>query len=913
MSATSPSKRTVAIVPHTHWDREWYSPFQDFRMRLVKLLDALLPMLEADLSYARFMLDGQTMVIDDYLEIRPEAQAALTRLAASGRLSVGPWMVLMDEFMVSGETMVRDLQLGMARGAQFGGAMQVGYLPDMFGHVAQMPQMLRLAGLEHAVVWRGVPLAITQTAFWWEAPDGSRVRAEYLYGSYSNGRDIPDDAKRLVGRARDYEAELGPVRIGDLLLMNGTDHQMPQPWLGRVVAEANHVQDEYEFVITSLPEYLPTQPVVGLATWRGELRSGARANVLMGVASNRVDIHRGCAAAERAVEKRAEPLSALFRAADAYPHALLGLAWRLLVANSAHDSSCACSADEVVDQVAVRYAEARQLGDGLTADAIADLARCVDAPQHALVVVNPTARARGGLVELSLPGHGPAHVVTTDGVARPAQVIAERGGIAFSTAVNGSKVRWVLDLMRGTEFAGNNVARVATETTADGTLDVTLHIASPGEEPVDLGELREQMLERGDAGGSIRVKVHRPPSRRLLFDAGSIAGFGWSTLRAAEGDGPAGTVAVSGTTLHNEHLDVEIDAATGTYAIATRDGVSVGGLGRLVDGGDGGDTYNYSPPNVDVEISEPETVSVAVLESGPVRARVAIDTTYGWPKHAIGNERACAARGDDRVAVTVRTTLELRPDERFVRVRTELDNPCDDHRLRAHFPLPAPVKGSDAECAFAVVQRGLTAEGGDLEFGLPTFVSRRFVDASDGAVGLALLHDGLLEYEVVDDGRELALTLLRATGYLSRSEPSLRPNPAGPVDPVFGAQMRGRNRCDYAVLPHRGDWRAADLYAAADAFLVPLERARVGAISSRSVPAAGSALEVDGAEVSAVARDAGGLVVRLFRTDADVGAVTISQGGLPSRGWITDLRGAPLTAFEGSVTMRPWEIVTLRV
>jgi len=182
--------------------------------------------------------------------------------------------------------------------------MQVGYLPDMFGHVAQMPQLLRLAGLEHAVVWRGVPPAITQTAFWWEAPDGSRVRAEYLYGSYSNGRDLPDDAKRLVGRARDYEAELGTVRIADMLLMNGTDHQMPQLGLGRVVAEANQIQDDYQFVVTSLAEYLPTQPVEGLATWRGELRSGARANVLMGVASNRVDIHRACAAAERAVDDR---------------------------------------------------------------------------------------------------------------------------------------------------------------------------------------------------------------------------------------------------------------------------------------------------------------------------------------------------------------------------------------------------------------------------------------------------------------------------------------------------------------------------------------------------------------------------------------------------------------------------------
>ncbi|HEV2309084.1 MAG TPA: alpha-mannosidase, partial [Acidimicrobiia bacterium] len=312
---------TVAIVPHTHWDREWYQPFQVFRIRLVALLDQLLPLLESDLSYARFLLDGQTAVLDDYLAVRPEAASRLARLATSGRLQVGPWMILMDEFMVSGETLVRDLQLGMARATELGGAMQVGYLPDMFGHVAQMPQLLAHAGLRHAVVWRGVPQAVTQTAFWWEAPDGSRVRAEYLYGSYSNGRDLPDDAKALITRAHGYELELGPARLpgGGMLLMNGTDHQLPQPWLGRVVAEANDLQDDYSFVVTSLPEYLADQPTDGLMTWAGELRSGARANVLMGVASNRVDVHRLCAAAERALERRAEPLSALLRPPHEYP------------------------------------------------------------------------------------------------------------------------------------------------------------------------------------------------------------------------------------------------------------------------------------------------------------------------------------------------------------------------------------------------------------------------------------------------------------------------------------------------------------------------------------------------------------------------------------------------------------------
>src|SRR6202011_786545 len=206
---------------------------------------------------------------------------------------VGPWSVLMDEFLVSGETIVRNLQLGLERAAAFGGAMAVGYLPDMFGHIAQMPQLLRSAGFEHAVVWRGVPAAVDRTAFWWQAPDGSQVRAEYLRVGYGNGAAMPDDAKALVRRVAAHEAEVGTFFVGPdspMLWMNGTDHQTPQPWLGTVVSEANAIQDDYRLVVSSLPEYLATAPTAGLPTWAGELRSGARANLLMGVASNRVDV-----------------------------------------------------------------------------------------------------------------------------------------------------------------------------------------------------------------------------------------------------------------------------------------------------------------------------------------------------------------------------------------------------------------------------------------------------------------------------------------------------------------------------------------------------------------------------------------------------------------------------------------------
>jgi alpha-mannosidase len=216
--------RRVAIVPHTHWDREWYGSFQDFRLNLVDLFDALLPLLESDDGYAHFMLDGQTAVVDDYLEIRPEAEDRLRALASAGRISMGPWYILMDEFLASGETIIRNLQMGLLRGSAFGGSMAVGYLPDMFGHIAQMPQILRQAGFTDAVVWRGVPSAITRTGFIWEAPDGSAVRAEYLPDGYGNGAVLPEDAKALVQRTADLFEETGDWLLGDLLCMNGSDH-----------------------------------------------------------------------------------------------------------------------------------------------------------------------------------------------------------------------------------------------------------------------------------------------------------------------------------------------------------------------------------------------------------------------------------------------------------------------------------------------------------------------------------------------------------------------------------------------------------------------------------------------------------------------------------------------------------------
>src|SRR5262249_3689347 len=159
------------------------------------------------------------------------------------------------------------------------------------------------------------------------------------------GRGLPDDWRLLAARAAAYERELGDAMLpgGAMLLMNGSDQVAAQPTLPAVVRDANEGQDRYRFSLTSLPEYLDAQPDDGLPVWQGELRSGARANVLMGVASNRVDVHQLAAQAERAVERTGEPLVALYASPDSPAVQLLDLAWERLVLDSAHDSSCACS------------------------------------------------------------------------------------------------------------------------------------------------------------------------------------------------------------------------------------------------------------------------------------------------------------------------------------------------------------------------------------------------------------------------------------------------------------------------------------------------------------------------------------------------------------------------------------------
>jgi hypothetical protein len=871
----------VNVVPHTHWDREWYRTFQDLRLALVEVLDDLLDDLAADPALTHFLLDGQVAAVDDYLELRPEREAELRAHLRSGRLATGPWYTLPDEFLVSGETLVRNLELGMDRADELagrdGGAMAVGYLPDTFGHVAQMPQLLVRTGLLHAVVWRGVPAAVDRTGFWWDAPDGTTVRAEYLPTGYGNGARMPADPGAFLARLDAWLERVGDlVRDDPILLMNGTDHLPHQPGLPPLLEAVTAASaGRFDVRLTSLHAHVTGAPTDGLPRWRGELRSSARANLLPGVTSNRIDVRRAAARAERVLEQEAEPMWAAFAPSGLWPGRALHLAWKAMVRNAAHDSVCACSHDEVVDAVLHRYAEARQIGDALRAQGLRLVGAALAGGDE--VAVNTLARTRGGLVQVTRLGHR----------AEPGeQLLAATPPLTLLHTLPAAAAGDVLESELDVRPPIHGVAFVDAD---DGALELHLQtdLTARGRFPARPSVDHMRSLAEAEPDRVVRIHLAETARREVLVRIEGVPGYGWAPVAAA----PVAPVTATDRRLANALVTVEVEAATATFSL---DGH--GGLGRLVDDGDAGDTYNHCPPDHDIVVDGPEAADVRVGETGPLRATLTVDARYRLPER-IDDATSSRVGGRD---VAVSTVLELRAGERFARVTTAVDNVCEDHRLRAWFPLPEPTLTSAAGCAFATVARGLDVESGPTETGVATYPSRRFVHAG----GLTITHEGLPEYELVDvrpgGATALALTLLRATRFLSRGPMATRRLPAGPILELRGAQVPGRHVLRYAVA--LGD---VDPYVLSDDAWVDL-RVAMGA-GLGSMGPFHQALDVRGAEVSSLRRRQGRLELRAYNPRPTATTLTIAG----RHGDVVDLRGRVVASFGGTLPLGPFGIVTV--
>ena len=895
----------IVFVPHTHWDREWYEPFQVFRFRLVEALDQVLATAEADPDF-RFTLDGQTAAIEDYLEIRPENTDRIRAIVASGQLALGPWLILLDEFLCTGETIVRNLQLGWSGAEKLGGAMPVGYLPDMFGHVAQMPQILARAGIDHTAFWRGVPGRVDGHAFRWVAPDGSSVRAEYLFDGYGNALDVllvPDEIPRAL---RDYQ-ELTSERWGDdpILGLVGTDHMAPNPELMNWVRRFTTA--EYPISVATLSEYVHSlEPRDDLMAVEGELRSHARGNILPGVISIRLGLKEAMATSERILDE-AERLAARWSEQDFAP--FLELAWRKIIESTAHDSVVGSGTDETVDQVAARLAEAGQIARSVRDGVLRELAQPLPSDTYLVANVLPYDRTVFVDVEVASPDENLAVIAElADGTRLSVQEIGRSPVVLGDERMDASQLVRVLRRIHRRELFGQDIDTYTIEPNK-----LTFQVAEVPRTPeFDLLALRAELVAAAAAHpGEWEVHTLAEPRRRVLVEVPTPAS-GSNAFRVLQGESAHAEHPVSSSenAIGNGLVTAHV-GADGLVDVTGVDGTVLTGVGRLVDQGDRGDSYNFGPLADDTVVTDPTRVDVETVESGPVRSVVKVTRHYELPA-------GLAADVDNRLGetteVAVDTLVEVRSGEPFVRFSVSFVNPVGDHRLRMHVPLPEPVTGSASEGQFAVTERGLIGEGGWGEFPIPTYPAMGFVSA--GAATVLLKH--ATEYEIVENGTGLALTLVRAVGSISVNLHPLRDEPAASEIPIPGGQELGTPvLAEFGIIASQRGWQDAGAVRLAEEFrsdgLIVRGAQRTGSV----VPIAARGITVDSRDVSvsSVRVVGGGTEIRLVAMSSTPLTTTVS-GDFTTVATV-DLLGRALVenAAPGRVELGlgAWEIRTIRV
>ncbi|RME00523.1 MAG: alpha-mannosidase, partial [Calditrichaeota bacterium] len=368
---------TYHFVSHTHWDREWYKTFETFRLDLVDLIEALLNLMRSNPRYKYFTLDGQTIILEDYLEIMPGRTQDLRHFIEKGSIFIGPWYVLPDEFLVSAESTVRNLLMGQRVASRFGAAMSVGYLPDSFGHIAMMPAILRGFEMDAAIVYRGFGGEPGQekSEYRWRSPDGSEVLMIHLppngYGDAYLGKNDPQVFRE---KCRSLKAILDTrATTPHRLCMNGGDHHFPEPYLPEALRVMNDACAG-QFIHSNLLNYIENVKTflqerdIRLQTVEGELRQGYRYAFVVqsGVYSSRMYLKQANHTCEKWLVRYAEPLAIWASLAGrANLFAMLQQGWKWLLQNHPHDSICGCSIDAVHREMMTRFEKCRQIARGV--------------------------------------------------------------------------------------------------------------------------------------------------------------------------------------------------------------------------------------------------------------------------------------------------------------------------------------------------------------------------------------------------------------------------------------------------------------------------------------------------------------------------------------------------------------------
>jgi alpha-mannosidase len=816
---------SLYFVVHTHWDREWYQPFQQMRARLVAMADRMIPQVERG-TIPFFHFDGQTIVLEDYLEVRPQAERRLRALVRAGKIQIGPWYVLADSFLVSGESLIRNLEIGMAIARRFGRHLEVGYLPDQFGHIAQMPAILAGFGFTTAVLWRGVGADVNRNRFTWHALDASSVLTIYLPRGYSNGANLPlESVESFVARAEQIALREREFANGSpILVMNGTDHADPDPRLMTRINEARETS-AMTFEVGPLETYvrrIVEIPLDGTPAHRGELRSPLRAHLLPGVTSARTWIKQRDFEICRALERYADPLAALANAVgrgeglDAY----LEMAWRLEIQNHPHDSICGCSVDQVHTDMRYRFDQAAMLAETVTRRAATACLGKSGADAADFVVFNPSFARRAlvsGEAEVAEPA---AHWAAQDSGGRrfPVTLDVARAERAVDAEIPAAEFKSIVGGLSQPAIFGRTVNRYEIAKTSDGGAQVNLFMSRAAFSDLDLEGFRHAVRAEIPDSGSVRIHALNASRCKISFVADDLVQAGFSSYRLVRDDSRA--IDASAQQASSPSIENEFFRLTPTSrGLEIRDLKHNSAMELYFeDDGDRGDEYNFDPVGEAAAISEPASITAQVLDDGPDRRRIDLAIVFDIPAALAGDRRS---RSVEREKLTIELGATLHSGLDRIDFTAEVNNRSRDHRIRA--ALRTPIVATDAvhDTSFGVLRRPLTpTEPRGTEIIYPTGPHRTFTAVEGEDFSAATMGRGLLEVEVRPEpaGATILLTLLRCIGWLSRSDLATRRGGAGPELETPDAQELGAHRFEFAVASFRGSYLDGELIQRVEAY-----------------------------------------------------------------------------------------------
>jgi alpha-mannosidase len=709
---------------------------------------------------------------------------------------------------------------------------------------------------------------------------------------------------------------------------------------------------------------------LSLPTVTGELRACKRSPLLPGVLSTRMWIKQRNRLCETLLEKWAEPFSTwaqglvekspppspspLPPAAVQDPAAVLRYAWRLLMENHPHDSICGCSIDQVHEEMRPRFDQVEQIGEEITRQSLETLAGAVDtrAEGHstAVVVFNPTGGLRTDPVTVDAEVIDSQHgfeIVDGEGKTVPFGYAGMEPREMFSMTMSKKEMQNVYGFIRDGRAAGMVFREFKIQ--RDGaTVRIHSTVSETGEPDMEVwkrGQEEMHSLFDDPAVTTFDIRARSVPANRITFSASEVPGYGYRTywLRPSLAPAPesaaparlnplaklalplAGKLASMPwvvkwmnrpkidpqATIENEFFTLLASPADGTLTLSDkRSGEVFTGLNRFVDGGDCGDEYNFCPPPNDTLVRTAQVRRLGVMR-GAVQQSIEIELVMPVPRQLAPDRQA---RSAETVEIPVHTRISLPAGLPRVDIHTDVENLACDHRLRVHFGVPFHAQEAEYDGHFEIVRRLLALPDFDdtwVEQPRPEKPQRAFTSLSDGKIGLVIANRGLPEGEALNTPAgpaEIAVTLLRCVGWLSRSDFSTRNGHAGPGEETPGAQLPGKHAFDYAILPIVNGVLP---YEQAYAFQAPM-RAVNTPLHAGLLPARASLVQVTPSQfvISAVkaAEDGKGWIVRGYNLTAQLLEVKLIPWQPFTRAEVANLAEEALDvlipAADGSVELR---------